>query len=305
MTLSTLINRVFVVMALAAISSTGFVRVRAGSPLSPPAGGQAQAPGGVAQPGAKALRYRVNYRPTSSDPWQLYSETRSLTKANTIAAEVKSSGYESQVVDDLTPSPQPFPDSSETSASNYYPSSNWAADYNRYVVPGGNYSYGWYGGWHPGYGYRSYPNYWWNGGSSWNSGYWPGHYWNSGWRRGEGLVNGHRNWNNSHVDRGTHDAHHERHSQNAHHMYHPQHNSAGHHSPGHHAAARHSSHASSDHRGTGHRGAGARTAGHRGAAHRAGGHAARGHTGRGGRGGGHRNSPGRNAAGHHGRHLDP
>ncbi len=266
--------------------------------------GNAPAPalGGKAQQGSNPLRYRVNYRPADSDPWQLYSETRSLDKANAIAAEVKESGYQSQVIDDLTPAAQPYPDASETSASGYYPTSNWASDYNYYVVPGQRNNYGWYGGWNPSYGYRSYPNYWWNGGNSWNSGYWPGHYWNSGWRRGEGLYSSHRNWNNSTAERGTHYANHERHSQNAHHMYHAQHVSAGHRSPGHHAAARHASHASYAHRGTGHRGArraGARTAGHRATAHHAAGHASR------GRAGGHRGSPGRNAGAHHGRHLDP
>ena len=80
--------------------------------------------------------YRVNYRPSDSDPWQLYAETRSLDKANTIAAGVKESGYQAQVVDDLTPSAQPYPDAAETSASNYYPTSNWASDYNYYIVPG-------------------------------------------------------------------------------------------------------------------------------------------------------------------------
>jgi hypothetical protein len=256
------------------------------------------------KPGADQLRYRVNYRPADSEPWQLYSETRSLAKANSMAFEMKEAGYQAQVVDDLTPAPQPYPDASETSASNYYPTSNWASDYNYYVVPGRSYNYGSYGGWNPGYGYRSYPNYCWNGGSSWNSGSWRGHYWNNGWRRGEGWNSSHRYWNNSHVDRGTHLVNHERHSQNAHHMYHAQHVSAGHHTPGHHAAARHSSNASYAHRGTGHRAAGARTAGHHTVAHRAAGHAARGHVRRGGAAG-HPNSPGRNAAGHHGRHLDP
>lgn len=94
------------------------------------------------QPSLNSLRYRVNYRPTASDPWQLYTETRSLDKANTVANEVRGTGYQSQVVDDLTPAPQPYPDASETSALNYYPTSNWAADYNHYVVPGRGYSYG-------------------------------------------------------------------------------------------------------------------------------------------------------------------
>jgi hypothetical protein len=274
--------------------------------LAPGGTARAQVPaaGGPAQAGSAPLHYRVNYRPAASDPWQLYAETRSLDKANRIASEIGQSGYLTQVVDDLTPAPQPYPDAAVTSASGYYPTSNWAADYNSYVVPGRSYNYGWYGGWYPWFGYRSYPNYWSNGGSSWNSGSWPGHYWNSGWRRGAGWNSSHRYWNNSHADRGTHFANHERNSQNAHHMYHAQHASVGHHQAGYHAAARHASNASADHRGTGHRGAGARTAGHRAAGHRAAGHAARGHAGR-GRAGGHRNSPGRNAAGHHGRHLDP
>ena len=114
---------------------------------------------GLAGGGSNPLTYRVNYRPSDNDPWQLYAETRSLDKANTIASGVKESGYQSQVVDDLTPFVQPFPDASQTSASSYYPTSNWAADYNNYIVPGRSYNYGWYGGWNPWYGYRSYPNY--------------------------------------------------------------------------------------------------------------------------------------------------
>jgi hypothetical protein len=272
--------------------------------LAAQAPGAPAAGGGLVQSGSHPLTYRVNYRPSENDTWQLYAETRGLDKANTIAAGVRETGYQTQVIDDLTPSAQPFPDASETSASNYYPTSNWAADYNNYIVPGRSNNYGWYGGWYPWYGYRSYPNYYWNGGNSWNSGYWPGHYWNNGWNRGAGWNTSHRYWNNSNADRGTHNAYHEQHSQNAHHMYHAQHVSAGHHSPGHHAAARHASNASYGHRGTGHRGAGTRTAGHRAAAHHAAGHAARGH-GRGGRGGGGHHSPGRNAAGHSGRHHDP
>jgi hypothetical protein len=267
--------------------------------------GAVQAPGradGGANAGA--ARYRVNQRPSDKDPWQLYLETRSRSKADTIASEVRASGYQAQVVDDLTPAPQAYPDAADTSASSYYPTSNWAADYNSYIVPGGNYGYGWYGGFNPWYRNRVYPNYWWNGGSAWNSGWWRGHHWNGGWNRGEGWNSSHRHWNRSHADRGSHYAHHEHHSQDAHHMYHPQHASVGHHTSGHHAAARHASNASADHRGTGHRGAGARTAGHRAGGHQAGGHAARGHAG-GGRAGGHNNSAGRHAAGQHGRHLDP
>jgi hypothetical protein len=162
-----------------------------------------------AQLGGGPMTYRVNYRPGENDPWQLYAETRDLAKANKIADEVKESGYQAQVVDDLTPSAQPFPDAAETSASAYYPGSNWSADYNYYVVPGGRYNnYGWYGGWNPWYGYRLYPNYWWNGGRSWYSAGWPGHYWGHGWHRGAGWGAGwsgsHRYWNYSHPDRGTH-----------------------------------------------------------------------------------------------------
>src|SRR5262245_594297 len=80
------------------------------------AGGEA----GQAPPGSSAVRYRVNYRPSGNDPWQLYAETRSLAKANTIATSIKESGYQAQVVDDLTPAPQPYPDASQTSASRYY-----------------------------------------------------------------------------------------------------------------------------------------------------------------------------------------
>ncbi len=268
------------------------------------AAGAAAVHQGLADGGSNPLTYRVNYRPSDRDPWQLYAETRSLDKANIIASGVKESGYRSQVVDDLSPFAQPFPDASETSASNYYPTSNWAADYNNYIVPGRNYNYGWYGGWNPWYGYRFYPNYFWNGGNSWNSGSWRGHYWNNGWNRGVGWNSSHRYWNNSNADRGTHFAHSERNGQNAHQMYHAHHVSAGHHSPGHHAAARHASNASYAHRGTVHRSAGARTAGHRAAAHHAAGHAARGHAG-GRRGGAGHHSPGRNAAGHSGRHHDP
>ena len=258
-----------------------------------------------AAPRAGSVRYRVNYRATGQDPWQVYSETKNRTKAESVAAEVRASGYQAEVVNDLTPSPQPYPDPAETSASGYYPTSNWAADYNTYVVPGGNYNYGWYGGYNPLYGHRHYSNYWWNGGNSGYGGGWGGHWWNRGWHHGEGWG-AHRHWNNSHAHRGSHFAHHERHGQHAHHMYHPHRNTAGHHTAGHHAAARHASNHSAEHRGTGHRNAGARTAGHRAAGHHAAGHAARGHAGRGGRGGGGaHNTAGRHAGGQHARHLDP
>jgi hypothetical protein len=281
-------------LALGVLAFSGAARAQ-------PPGGPAAA-GGLGPGGSNPPTYRVNYRPSISDVWQLYAETRGLDKANAIAASVKEAGYQAQVVDDLSPSAQPYPDASQTSASAYYPASNWAADYNNYIVPGRGNNYGWYSGWYPWYGYRSYPNYYWNGGNSWNSGYWRGHYWNNGWNRGAGWNTSHRYWNNSNADRGTHNAYHEQHGQNAHHMYHPHHVSAGHQSPGHHAAARHASNASYAHRGTGHRGAGTRTAGHQAFAHRARGHAGGGHRG-GARGGGR--SPGRHAAGHSGRHHDP
>ncbi len=93
---------------------------------SPPA----QVVNGQLQQGLTALRYRVNYRPAASDPWQLYAETRSLAKANSLVSGVRNAGYQTEVVSDLTPSPQPYPDALETSASRYYPTSNWANDYN-------------------------------------------------------------------------------------------------------------------------------------------------------------------------------
>ncbi len=151
-----------------------------------PRGASAQEAAVQGQTATNPTRYQVNYRASESDPWQLYASTRSLEKANTIAAEVKSSGYLSEVANNLTPAPQPYPDYAETSASRYYPTSNWSSDYNYYMVPGGNYNYGWYGGWNPSYGYRSYPNYWWNGGRSYYGAGWGGHYWGGGWRRGGG-----------------------------------------------------------------------------------------------------------------------
>ncbi len=80
-------------------------------------GAHAQAVAEQPLTGTNPIKYRVNYRPTNSDVWQQYAETRSLDKANAIAAEVQSSGYQSQVVNDLTPFPHVFPDFAETSAS--------------------------------------------------------------------------------------------------------------------------------------------------------------------------------------------
>jgi hypothetical protein len=282
--------------------ATAVLLVLAGSVPARARGAHEQVPAGQGLTATNPIKYRVNYRPTADDPWQQYAETRSLDKANAIASEVQNSGYLSQVVNDLTPSAQPYPDMAETSASGYYPTSNWASDYNYYVVPSRGYNYGWWGGYLPTYGYRYYPNYWWNGGG-WGGWGWGRHHWGGGWHRGEGFSS-HRRWNYSHVNRSTHDTHHERHSDNAHHQYHPQHSSAGHHRPGHHAAARHASGHSADHRGNSHhRAPGARTAGHR-AGHRAAGHASRGHA-RGARGGAHHASPGGHAAGHHAAHHDP
>jgi hypothetical protein len=266
-------------------------------------------------PSSSAMRYRVNYRPSADDPWQIYTEVRSQAKADQIAADLRQSGYRSEVVDDWTPTPQPYPDAAQTSASRYYPTSNWSSDYNYYVVPGGrSYNYGWFGGWNPGYINRVYPGYAWNGGSYWHNGYWRGHNWNRGWNRGwngagwwggggwaggGGWSGSHRNWNSSHSHRGSHESHHEHHSRQAHHASQTHHHTAGHHTAGHHAAGHHASHASADHRGTGHRGAGGRTGGRGGAHHAAGGHGGGGR--RGGRGGG----AGHHAAGHSGRHHDP
>ena len=110
----------------------------------------AQDPAAGGQTATNPLRYQVNYRASESDPWQLYAIDANLDNANTIAAKVKSSGYFSEVVNNLTPVVQPYPDMAETSASRYYPTSNWSSDYNYYMVPGGNYNnYGWYGGWYP------------------------------------------------------------------------------------------------------------------------------------------------------------
>jgi hypothetical protein len=251
------------------------------------------------QPEAATAKYRVNYRPSDADPWQFYAQSRDPARANTVAMEVRQSGYQAEVVNDATPVPQFYPDASATSASNYYPTSNWAADYNRYMVPGGNYGYGWYGGWNPWYRHRVYPSYAANTGRYWHNGYWRGGGWTGGWGQGngwgDGWNNSHRNWNANHADRGAHAAHHERHAAAAHHGYAPNRMTTGHHQAGHHAAAWHGNHHASAHRGTGHFAGGARTAGRRGGAHSAGGH---------GRAGNHA-SAGRHAGGMHARHLDP
>src|SRR5258708_4704936 len=74
--------------------------------------GPPQAQQGAERPQGQdaSLRYRVNYRPSETNPWQVYSETRSLEQANAIAADVRSSGYLAEVVDSSTPAPQMFPD---------------------------------------------------------------------------------------------------------------------------------------------------------------------------------------------------
>jgi hypothetical protein len=271
--------------------------------------GQAPAqPSTSSGPVAGALRYRVNYRPDDSHPWQLYTEARSLDKANTIASDVKESGYQSQVVTNATPLPQALPDATNYSASSYYPTSNWANDYNYYSVPGGgNYNYGWWGGGNPGYGYRYYPTYAWNNGSNWNSGYWRGYGLNRGWNRGWGYGGwyggggyggyggwggSHRNWNYNHGSRGSHAGYGDRHGYHAHHGYHSHSATSGHHGAGHYGAGRHSSHHSGDHHGSHHHGNGGRTAGH-GGRHAGGGH------------GGRHGSSGHHSGGHHGRHSDP
>jgi len=255
---------------------------------------------GTNPPGSNIVRYRVNYRPSASDPWQLYTEARTLNKANTIAAEMRQAGYQAEVVDTSTPVPQFFPDAADTSASGYYPTSNYAADYNSYIVPGGNYGYGWYGGWYPWYRHRVYPSYWWNGGRSWTGGWWGTHNWSHGWNHaynwGDAWNHSHRNWNYSHRDRGTHATRSEHHANAAHHGFAAHRATAGHHMAGHHAAAWHGNHQAAGHRGTGHFAHGARTGGRRGAAHRGAGHARGGH--------GHRTA-GRHSGGMHARHMDP
>jgi hypothetical protein len=241
-----------------------------------------------------SVRYRVNYRPTDSAPWQLYSETRSKDKAEATAADVRKSGYLAEVVDNSTPAPQPFPDAADTSASDYYPTSNYTNDYNYYQVPGGGYNYGWYGGWYPGFGYRMGPWYRTNGGRYWQHGYWRGYGYNAGWGRswggGDSWNGSHRNWNYNHGSRSSHLSNFERHANNEHHGYAQHRATAGHQTAGHHAAGARAGNAMAEHRGTGHFGGG-----NRNGAHHTGGHAAR---------GGHP-SPGRQAAGHHAAHMDP
>ncbi|MDR3638825.1 MAG: hypothetical protein P4L84_33770 [Isosphaeraceae bacterium] len=259
------------------------------------------------QAAGQQQQYRVNYRPSDHDPWQLYAPARTLDKANAIASEVRQSGYQAAVVSAATPTPQPYPDAAETSASNYYPTSNWANDYNYYSVPGGSgsgsgYGYNWYGGWNPWNRHHLYSNYASAGGSGWNSGWYGGHGWNSGWNRGYaggGWSGSHRNWNNNHAGRGSHYSHHERHSSHAHHGYAGHRATTGHHSAGHHAAASHSSHHSSEHRGTGHFANGGRNGGHNAHSHSAGGHSFHGGGGR------HGGTGGRHAGGQHAHHLDP
>ena len=274
-----------------ALWAAGIVLTLAGSGLAQQ--------GLTASASANAVRYRVNYRPSASDPWQLNTEVRSLAKANAIAADLRQAGYQAEVVDNSAPVPQFFPDAADTSASGYYPTSNYAADYNTYIVPGGQYGYGWYGGWNPWYRHRVYSNYWWNGGNYWNSGWWGGHGWSHGWNHayhwGDHWNHSHRNWNHSHADRGTHATHSEHHAAAAHHGYAGHRATAGHHYGGHHAAGWHGNHHAADHRGTGHFGRGGRTGGH-GGAHRGGGHA---------RGGGGHHTGGRHAGGAHAGHMDP
>jgi hypothetical protein len=94
-------------------------------------GTQAQPPpeqAGALPSVASSIRYRVNYRPSDDDPWQLYSELRRQQKANALAEDVRKSGYQAEVVDHATPSPPPYPNPTDTSASDYDPTSNRAAD---------------------------------------------------------------------------------------------------------------------------------------------------------------------------------
>jgi hypothetical protein len=265
------------------------------------------AQGGPAPDAGETLGYRVNYRPSDTAPWQVYAQTRSLANANAIADEVKQSGYQAEVVSAATPSPQPYPDAADYSASNYYPTSNFASDYNYYNVPlGGLYNYGWYGGYHPWWGYRARPWYAWNGGNYWHSGWWRGYGWNRGWGAGwhNGWNSAHRLWNENHADRASHEAYFERHDRNAHHTNPSHHATAGHHTPGHQAAAFHGNRGAADHRGTGHFQIGGRNMGRNTSGHHPAGHAAMGHVAGGQHAGGHP-SPGGHAAGHHAAHLDP
>ena len=223
---------------------------------------------------------------SENDPWQLYASTRSLEKANTIAAEVKSSGYQSagreqldagaaalsgcgrnqcvailpdvELVVGLQLLRRSRPDTTTTAGT--------AAGIRRTAIDlipttGGTANRSWYG-----------------------VGLWRALL---GWRLAARRRLGWRGLERRRVERQSSQleqqprrsqharcAAHERHSEHAHHQNHAHRNTAGHHQPGHHAAARHANHASAEHRGTGHRARGARTAGHRAAGHRAGGHAA-------------------------------
>src|SRR5262249_23071961 len=66
----------------------GTLDVPAQTDAGPAAGARSRRGQAQAQAGPDPIRYRVNYRPSDQDAWQLYAETRSLDKANTIAAEV-------------------------------------------------------------------------------------------------------------------------------------------------------------------------------------------------------------------------
>ena len=185
--------------------------------------------------------WRVNYRPDDPSPWQQYMETRSRTKAESLAAELRESGYQAQVVSDLSPLPQLYPDAAMYSASRYYPTSNYASDYNYYMFPNSQYNYGWYGGWNPWYRHRVYPSYWYNGGQYWPSWWWRGGGWNGGWTHNywnAGWNGSHRNWNYSHYDRHSHNSYSAQHASSAHHGYYQHRATTGHHTAGHHAAAR-------------------------------------------------------------------
>ncbi len=201
------------------------------------------------------LRYRVNYRPSASDPWQLYAETRNLDKANAIAAEVQGSGYQAQVVerpDACCRSPIPMPPkparrdiirrrTGRLITTTILCRAGWlqlrnctaagtpATAIDRIPITGGTAAVRGTAATGPA---------------------------TTGAAAGGAVgacIPVIATGTTAHADRGTHYASNERHSQSAHHMYHAQHASAGHHSPGHHAAARHASNASSAHRGTGHR----------------------------------------------------
>ncbi len=197
---------------------------------------------GPAQTATNPIRYQVNYRASANDPWQLYAATRSLDKANTIAAEVKSTGYQSagreqpdagsaavsgrgrnqrvailpdvelvvrlQLLRRSRPELQLRLVRRLESVVRLSLLSQLLVERRTVVVWSrlGRALLGW----------RLAARRGW-GGAGWSGGAWSGN---------------HRNWNNSHVDRSTHDAHHERHSEHAHHQYHAHHNTAGHHQPG-------------------------------------------------------------------------